>query len=159
MADVTGLEPVAPKREGSSPSDSTLIRQFDEQNRQLLPATCRFDSCPDQFQVIRRYVSKVAMRMAADHETWVRIPHVPPFPPATLESFEPNVMGSCTNIPRQSTCSSSLSVRTKEPAAVFPRGLAWVRRATSPTLLKRRSASRGGSRLNRTYLSALCHMA
>lgn len=58
MADTARLRWAAIRRKGSSPFGST--------------------SCSDQFQVVQRYARKVAMRMAADHETWVRIPHVPP---------------------------------------------------------------------------------
>lgn len=62
--------------------------------------------------------------------------------------FEPNALGSCTNIPRQSTSSSPLQSGPKSPPTCSRVGLAWVRHATSPNLLQRRSASRGGSRFN-----------
>ena len=71
------------------------------------------------------------------------------FTPAKPDSFRAECpLGSCTNIPRQSTSSSPLQSGPKSPPTCSRVGLAWVRHATSPNLLQRRSASRGGSRFN-----------
>ena len=83
------------------------------------------------------------------HETWVRIPHVPPVHSGKAGFISSRRRKGYSQPPfRRNACSFPLQSGPKSPPTCSRVGLAWVRRATSPTLLQRRSASCGGSRFN-----------
>lgn len=59
--------------------------------------------------------------MAANHETWVRIPHAPPFNPGKPDLFRAEDEGLFVKLLPSQCLLVPFTVRTKEPADVFPR--------------------------------------
>ena len=57
----------------------------------------------------------------SSYETWVRIPHAPPSFPVQLDSFRAYSQGLLLASLGESLVRHSFTVRTKEPADVFPR--------------------------------------
>ena len=70
------------------------------------------------------------------------------FTPAKPDSFRAASQGLYATSLSESLARQTLQSGPKSPPTCSRVGLAWVRRATSPTLLQRRSASCGGSRFN-----------
>lgn len=79
----------------------------------------------------------------------VRVRNASPFSQRSWIPFEPTAKGYTQHPLANHLLVPLLQSGPKSPPTCSRVGLAWVRRATSPTLLKRRSASFGGSWFNR----------